>query len=221
MRELLADQRRIVPNPALIMDVGAHLGQTTLEYLDSFPAARVLAFEPEPANFAKLHTALAGYPQRVEIFEMGLTERAGACEFHVNSHNGTHSTLEIGNTAYWGGHESEVEVIAIETTTLDAVAETRGVNHIDIVKMDIQGGELAALRGGERLLRAGSIDLLALEVEFQELYASQPLFWDIAAYLRGFGYELHRLYDLVYQRTNPNVLCWADAIFLSPRMTAI
>lgn len=60
---------------------------------------------------------------------------------------------------------------------------------IDILKMDIQGGELLALKGAQSLLEASRIRLLALEVEFKPLYKDQPLFWDICAYLYRFGYS--------------------------------
>jgi hypothetical protein len=53
--DLLQDQIRLIGREAnLIFDVGAHTGQSTLEYLINFPNARVFAFEPDATNVAAL-----------------------------------------------------------------------------------------------------------------------------------------------------------------------
>jgi hypothetical protein len=44
-----------------------------------------------------------------------------------------------------------------------------------------------------------------------------PLIWDVADYLRGFGYALNGLYDLHHALDGSGALRWADAIFVSPR----
>jgi Methyltransferase FkbM domain len=115
----------------------------------------------------------------------------------------------------------EVECVDIDATTLDELAESEEWDRIDILKMDIQGAELSVLKGGVKLLTAGAIDLLCLEVEFVQLYEGQPLFWQIAAYLNEFGYRLYRVYDWQHDLDRPNRLCWADAIFISPRLVDV
>ena len=63
------------------------------------------------------------------------------------------------------------------------------VDRIDGLWMDIQGGELAALRSlGERIHDVG---VIYTEVEFFEIYAGQPLFWRLWWYLRRKGFVLH------------------------------
>jgi FkbM family methyltransferase len=215
---LLADQLRIIPpdGPRVIVDIGAHYGHTTKEYLDRYPWARVLAFEPDAANFAKAAEVLAAYGERVRLIKAAVSSAGGEATLHVNSHDGTHSLLAIGEQRYWAGYANEIDQKSVECVTLDAVAQAQGLDHIDILKMDIQGGELEALRGAEHLLRRHAISLVTLEVEFQALYRDQPLFWEIGAYLQSFGYGFYRLYDTQYHARNDNVLCWADAIFLSP-----
>ncbi|MQB09509.1 FkbM family methyltransferase [Agrobacterium sp. ICMP 6402] len=218
---MLADQRRLVPKPSVIVDVGAHHGQSTVEYLDAFPSAHVFAFEPDEANNRQAVELLRPYGDRVRLSRLGLAEHAGKASLHINSHDGTHSLLPIGDMSYWHGQASEIEKVDIETTTLDSLAASERWDHIDILKMDIQGAELAALKGGAGLLAAGAIDLLCLEVEFEHLYEGQPLFWEIAAYLNSLGYRLYRVYEWQYGLTRSNELCWADAIFISPRLRSV
>jgi FkbM family methyltransferase len=217
--EILTDQVRIMGStPKLIFDVGSHTGATTIEYLNAFPLAHVVAFEPEPDNLITVREALSRYSDRCTVLTSALAAEDGTATFHVNSHNGTHSLLPIGDTKFWAAPEKEVRRISVQTRSLDSIARERGIDAIDIVKMDIQGGELEALKGASGLLSREAISLLALEVEFQELYANQPLFWDIASYLRGFGYSFFKLYEPYFNQQNPNILCWGDAIFLSPQM---
>ncbi len=218
---MLDDQRRLVPNPSTILDVGAHHGHSTMEYLDDFPSACVFAFEPDEANNRQAAELLRPYGDRVRLSRLGIAEHVGKASLHINSHDGTHSLLPIGDMSYWHGHASEIEQVDIETTTLDSLAAKERWDRIDILKMDIQGAELAALKGGAGLLAAGAIDLLCLEVEFEHLYEGQPLFWDIATYLNSFGYRLYRVYDWQYGLKRSNELCWADAIFISPRLLSV
>jgi FkbM family methyltransferase len=213
---LLGDQLRLVPAASTIVDVGAQHGTTTRQYLDAYPQARIFAFEADLANHRRAAGELASYGARVSLARAAVADRAGSASFHVNSHDGTHSLLPIGEQRYWNGPAHNVRRETVETVTLDSFAVTQALNAIDILKMDIQGAELRALRGAESLLAQGKIRLIAIEVCFQPLYRDQPLIWQIGAYLHAFGYGLYRIYDSQYHVKNERVLSWADAIFLAP-----
>ncbi|MGM4892595.1 FkbM family methyltransferase [Tardiphaga sp. 839_C3_N1_4] len=222
MSKLLSDQISIIgSNARCIFDIGSHTGATTLEYLDHFPEARLLALEPEPSNFDTVCRTLAPYYERVDILDVALGQSDGRTVFHVNSHNGTHSLLPIGDISYWAAPEKEIAKIEVRMRSLDSIAAERNIDLIDIVKMDIQGGELLALKGATELLSKASISALVLEVEFKPLYDGQPMFWDICAYLQNFGYSFYNLYEPFYHPRNERTLCWSDAIFLSPRLCQI
>jgi predicted kinase len=117
----------------------------------------------------------------------------------------------------WG----EVEAIReIETVRLDDVAEAAGV---ELLKLDIQGAELLALRNAPRRLADALI--LHVEVEFIPLYVDQPLFSEVESFLRQSGFQFHRfldqnirifspmlMYDYLYGSMSQ--LLAADAIFV-------
>ena len=71
----------------------------------------------------------------------------------------------------------------INITQLDEL----DIDKVDFIKLDIQGGEIEALKGGENLL-ANCLGL-EVEVEFLEVYESQPLFGDVSIYLKDKGFE--------------------------------
>jgi FkbM family methyltransferase len=221
--DLLAAQVRILGRDSAlsIVDAGAQQGQTTEEYVAAFPNCRVIALEPESANHAAAAERLAPFGGRVELLRVALAGSDGTADLLRTSHSGAHSLLEVGDMRHY---DVLVDVLAperIETVTLDRLCAQRGIVVLDVLKMDIQGGELMALQGAASLLARGAIRLIALEVAFQPLYRQQPMFWDLQAYLHGFGYSFQGLYDPKLHVANPAILRWADAIFVAPGLAEL
>jgi FkbM family methyltransferase len=207
--------------PLCIVDAGVHLGDSSKEYLEAFPNCRVFGFEPEERNFAAASALLAPYGHRIELRKNALSADASADFLQVNTHDGTHSLLEIGDGRYWEGPAETVRQQPVETISLGTFCVGQQLDFVDILKMDIQGGELQALKGAAEMLGRGAISLIALEVLFKPLYKAQPLFWEVSDYLRSFGYGLHGLFECHYHSRNPHVLSWADAIFIAPRLQSL
>lgn len=204
-----------------IVDAGVHLGHSSKEYLDAFANCRVFGFEPEDKNFAAATAMLAPYGPRMTLLKSAVSGQDASDLLQVNTHDGTHSLLEIGDGRYWEGPADTVRQQQVQTVSLGRFCTERDLQTVDILKMDIQGGELQALKGAAELLGRGAISLIALEVLFKPLYKAQPLFWDVSDYLRSFGYGLHGLFECHYHSRNPHVLSWADAIFIAPRLQSL
>ena len=98
--------------------------------------------------------------------------------------------------------------------------QKHAIDQIDVLKLDLQGSELRALRGAEGLLRRRAIRLVAAEVNFVPLYRDMPLFWNVSAYMLSLGYALNGLYDLHHRRDGSGGLRWAYAIFVAPHGAA-
>jgi FkbM family methyltransferase len=207
----------VIDGALTIIDGGMHHGQSAEKYLLAFPACRVVGFEPAPANFDSSRTRLEPFAARMTMFPHGLSDHEGAAQLNINSHDGTHSLLEIGDLAHWDSPATTLDRRPIGTVTLDGFCREHSVDHIDILKLDIQGMELSALRGAEGLLRRRAIGLVAAEVNFLPIYRDMPLFWDVAAYMLSLGYALHGLFDLHHALDGSGALRWADAIFVAPR----
>lgn len=105
-----------------------------------------------------------------------------------------------------------VETTNLKTTTLDNLA----LKSADFIKIDIQGGELNALRGGQTLLKIALG--LEIEVEFIALYKNQPLFGEICAFLSGFEFEFIDFVNLCrwerLQHNSYGQCVFGDALFL-------
>lgn len=109
--------------------------------------------------------------------------------------------------------------ILVETTTLDSVCQTEGINEIDFLQIDVQGADLNVLEGASWIL-SRSILAVQTEVEFSHLYVNQPLFADVDIFLRGKDFTLFELGTARRVRSRAPVsslrggqLLWGEAIY--------
>jgi FkbM family methyltransferase len=82
-------------------------------------------------------------------------------------------------------------VVPVNTTTLDAWAAGNGDPDVDFLKLDLQGGELAALQGGTKLLQR--VLGIELQVFFVQQYENQPLFAEVDQFLRQAGFSFFNI----------------------------
>ena len=131
----------------LVFDIGAHVGNRTRAF--AALGCRVVAVEPQP-SVAALLRLLAGRLPAVTVVERAVAEHAGRAALAVSDRTPTVSTLTPAwrearrrDTSFAGVEwNRDVEV---DATTLDALVAQFGVPAF--VKLDMEGRELAALRG--------------------------------------------------------------------------
>ena len=142
-----------------IVDIGANVGYYTLLAARRVgPHGKVYAFEPEPRNFRLLmeNLRLNGYENVVAIQRAVSNESGTAPLFLSPRCSGAHSlvsTRDPGN-----------ETLAVETVTLDEFFKMEGYPAIQVIKMDIEGWEMEALDGMNKLITRSRP--LTLIVEF-------------------------------------------------------
>ena len=94
------------------------------------------------------------------------------------------------------------DVIKKEFMKAKPLCKEKGDLNIDFVKLDIQGGELNALRGLEESLN--KCLGMEIEVEFSEMYKSQPLFGDVHSFLSSKGFYFLDFVNLRRWERNSN-----------------
>jgi FkbM family methyltransferase len=116
----------------------------------------VVAFEPLPANLERLRANLAlnGLSERVQVVAAAVGETSGHQRFRL------HSSVAMGKLIQ--PNETGDAVLDVKVVSLDDLAAER-VQPPNLLKMDIEGGEVAALRGMRRMLRdAGPMLLIEI-----------------------------------------------------------
>jgi FkbM family methyltransferase len=146
--------RAAAPPGGIAVDVGAHIGYLTLELAREVgPDGTVYALEPDPAAAATLRANLRrnGLGARVVVAECAAGAARGRGVLHLAGGGEANTLAELPGSRGW----VEVSVAAVD----DVV----GDKPVDVVKLDVEGSEVEALKGMERLL--GRRADLALVVE--------------------------------------------------------
>lgn len=194
---------------ATVIDVGAHRGQFALFALDHFPRASLYCFEPLPASYATLQQITARYP-RARAFECALGRERGSSELHVSRLSDSSSLLPIAPryTAAFPGTD-EVATAWASVERLDDVIEVESLTLPCLVKLDVQGGELDALRGAVGTLSRTSE--LLVECSFIEFYRGQALASEVISFLHRAAFDLVGVFGL--KRDRAGRCLQADMLF--------
>jgi len=142
------------PAPVTVLDVGAHHGGWALEVLARFPSARLHCFEIEPRNCERLRAAVGSDP-RVVVAGCGLADAPGAIDVWYDPE---HPDMTSAYST-WDTRES----ITCEVTTGDEYLRSTRIEEVDFLKVDVEGADLAVLRGFGDALTEGRIGVIQFE----------------------------------------------------------
>lgn len=209
-----------------IADIGASShGQLTEPYAPLMQAgvATVIGFEPDPQAHKQLCDMYAdNTAYRYLPYFVG---KGGDATFYETNWFMTGSLYKPNKPLLDAFFQlgDVVQCVAehpVKTVRLDDIDE---LGNIDLIKIDVQGGELDVFKGGERTL--SSTLMVWTEVEFVELYEGQPLFAEVDQFLRSQGFMFHCFTGIVPRSFKPLILkdnpyagikqaIWSDAIFV-------
>jgi FkbM family methyltransferase len=181
---------QLLPPRAAVVEAGAFDGHDTAQLARLLQRGQVYSFEPVPDLYAQAARRTARYPN-VKLFQCALGRDCGEAEFFVSSNRGMSSSLlppgAMGQL-YQGVTFSRIRV---SVTTLDAWAESNGIQRVDALWLDLQGHELAALQGATRLLEG--VRVIFTEVNFLPIYAGGALYHELHAWLFAKGFQVLRI----------------------------
>jgi len=156
---LLVRLREQHPDVKVILDVGANVGGWSRDASRAWPDARIYAFEPSVDTFRLLEETVRDLP--VTTVRAALSDESGEALLHAVSGEPGLSSLHRRDLA-----AHNLAMTATESVTLmrlDDYAADQGIHHIDLLKIDAEGHELAVLRGAVGLIEKGAIDMIQFE----------------------------------------------------------
>ncbi|MEY2471868.1 MAG: hypothetical protein QOK28_1197 [Actinomycetota bacterium] len=171
------------------IDVGAHIGETTLEHARANRGLTVYAFEP---NW-KLARALMNRLDNYIVLPMAVSTHDGGSDFLVNSSDGSSSLLEMTQHGkqVWSDYDLKVEArVKTPTIRLDTFMNFAGISQVDYLKVDAEGADLMVIESaGDRLRDIAKINA---EVDLAErpLYEGAPTKAEFVAFMEARGFTL-------------------------------
>jgi FkbM family methyltransferase len=188
---------RLCRQGRVFFDVGANQGWMSVVVAKHCPEVRVVGFEPDPKIAERMLETIQLNP---EIAERVLARRhaIGATDGEVEFAPSTLENLGTGRLVD-GKHDQSFRV---ECRTVDSVCEELGIRP-DVIKIDIEGGELDALRGMTSLLRLHPPAALVMELHGFAVDDRVSFYDEIRSRLVSAGYRLFVLGQPSFTEAGP------------------
>ncbi len=188
-RNTVLNLAKLLRPGTVFVDAGAGAGYYSLFVARTVPESRVVAFEPYPPARAALEENLElNGVENVEVVPMGLSDGPGRFTVGRTGHDRLNA----------GFHRRVDDPLAasVEALDLDSFCRDRGIEEIDLLKVDVEGHETACIEGAEGILAASDDAIVVVEfVEWAEgdsarLYGQLRAMGFQGYYPRGWPYFL-------------------------------
>ncbi len=172
--EQLLGMKRAVPEGAVIVDVGANIGQHTLFFAKNMKAKKVLPIEPDPAltGIIREHVTLNGAGNvDCSLLGVGVSDAPGTCRMSGSTNDPQNMVLDYDS-------DGDIPLHPLDELITEPV---------EFVKIDVDDAEMTVLAGMTRILRE---DRPALAVEV--IHPNLPAFMDL---MRANGYHIDHVFS--------------------------
>jgi FkbM family methyltransferase len=192
--------------PKTVIDVGVASG--TPELYNAFPDSYFVLIEPLKKFESDLNSILGQYKGSFVLAAAG--SRPGQATFNVHQSHMEGSSLHketMGTAA--DGHEITVPVVRI-----DDIIKEKQLTGPYLIKVDVQGAELAALDGAQQALLEAEV--IVLEVSLFEFMVGAPQLYEVVSYMKEHGCVA---YDIIpgWNRPLDNALGQIDIVFVKDK----
>jgi len=171
------------PDAAVIFDIGANIGEYTLQAAREFGEhARIFSFEPSSTAFQKLLAATA-LMSTVRVFNHGFGDVSESRDLY-SPHNGS-----VKGSLYGNGRGLVVESVSLRT--IDEFCEEERIEKIHLLKIDVEGHEHRVLRGAKTMIDGGQVQFI--QFEFGECHLESRSFYRDFHELLAPRYKLYRI----------------------------
>ncbi|HCI04381.1 TPA: hypothetical protein DEW47_00135 [Patescibacteria group bacterium] len=176
--------RKIIKPDMIIVDIGAHIGYYSRIFSKLTKEGGVVyAFEPDHDNYKLLKLNTKNL-KNIRIFNEALSDKTGSISFYKSNNTGYHSLVT---------QNSVKEVATVPTQTLDNFIQENRVAKIDLIKIDVEGGEPVVFDGCKNIFKQSSL-IIVMEFtpdNFQKLGLSPFSFLNNLQ--KSYGFSLYEI----------------------------
>lgn len=155
--------RQMITSPtAILFDVGANQGVFAKNLIRTWQGLnyRLYAFEPSAKTFSILKNQVADLPY-VHLVNLGLGDKEGSVELYSDKEGSGLASVYPRDLSHHHIDFSATETIRL--TTLDQFCQREKIDYVDFLKLDVEGHELSALKGGARMIGEGRVQIIQFE----------------------------------------------------------
>lgn len=183
-----------------VLDIGANIGLTGLEFAKHCPEGKVICFEPSPENFKRLNenVALNSF-KNITALNTGIGDAPGQFKLYnvVDTNPGMKRILNDGNAENF-----ESELITIDT--LESQLNKLNIQKVGAIKIDVEGFEFKVLLSAVFILQKYK-PVLFIELDDSNLKGQNSSALELVNYLTGLNYKV---YDA--QKINQQIVAGFD-----------
>ncbi len=181
-----------LPPDPVILHAGAHYGEETKELALCWPFGKVMGFEPNPRAFGFSLTNTA-FLKNLELYPYALYDREGIEPFYICHGTGGDSyDFEHSSSLLWPSEAMAWHyrgpTIHVECVTLDEWCASKEIEHVDFLRLDLQGAELQALKEAYKILK--TIKVIHVETNFFLFRIGTTLYPELREFLEEVGFTL-------------------------------
>jgi len=195
-----------------VIDIGANVGQFSVEILDNGFKGEIISFEPLTSAYSELVKNSKKYNNWTIYPKSAIGNTDGEIEINISNNSVSSSILNISKKHIDASNESRyIGIEKVRIHKLDSLFSIEQLKDKNIfIKIDTQGFEWQVLEGASNILE--DTKGLLCELSFDKLYEGQHLWQEIITKLEQYNFKLWSLqYGLTDKTTGQTLQC--DAIF--------
>ncbi len=233
LRLLLAEKQALT-----VIDAGANKGFWSKAFLSEFESCvdHVYMIDASPENVRELcrrDDNMMFSPDdlsRISAHHFAVGAQSGVATLYTNDDGSPLASLyahEVNGYSHEGMAEIKLsKEITVPLRTIDGFLSAQNIEHVDVLKIDVEGYELQALHGAKNALRANRIDVIAFEFGMHQVEA-RNFFFDFYNFLSENHYRMYAVvggtahpldrYEYRFEKFDDNYIFFAECLS-SPRL---
>lgn len=192
-----------------VFDVGANIGQTARYLAPWFPQATIYSFEPVSSTYNQL-IENTKHIHSIQCFNHAFGSRVETKEINLKKDCETNTLIEPATSDPTTSRER------VSIQRIDDFCATQNIKKIDLLKIDVEGYEIEALKGADGLLSSKKIHFIYAETFFRWEHKNMTHFVDIHKYLYERGYLLSGFYELCRHWDSKLLTCFCNTLYVNP-----